>query len=168
MEEKFWQEEEAEAAKSSPFLTRNASSNIAISQFSVSELAALKDKSTFGSSEKLKSRKLIDQLFNEGKSVSQNGFTLVYLFVPLATQYPAQAAFSVPKRNYKHATDRNRIKRLMREVWRKNKRPLYEQLTQQQKQLAIMWVCKSKEFPDYSIAEKTILHLLEKLKSKIA
>lgn len=167
MEEKFWQDEEAEAAKNLPFLTRDASSNIAIRRFSAEELAAFKSSTAFKSAEKLKSRKLIDKLFNEGKSVSQNGFTLVYLFVPLTTQYPIQAAFSVPKRNYKHATDRNRIKRLMREVWRKNKISLYKPLAEKQKQVALMWVCKSKTMPDYAACEQAVLQLITKLQTKL-
>jgi len=126
----------------------------------------LKGKNTFGKDEKLKSKKIIDQLFKEGKSVSTNGFTLVYLVKPLSTFYPVQAGFSVPKKHFKHAVDRNRIKRLMREAYRLNKVSLYENLAGRKEQMAIMFVYKGKELPKHEAVTKAVLHCMNKI-SKI-
>src|SRR5688500_15511921 len=106
MEEKFLHAEEPGAEKSSAFLASHDSSK-ASSPF---DLSRLKGKNTFGSEERLRSKKVLEQLFKEGKSVSTNGFTLVYFVTSLSTNFPAQAAFSVPKRYFKKAVDRNRVK----------------------------------------------------------
>jgi hypothetical protein len=77
MEEKFLQEEEAAAERNLQFLTRrDLNSPTSAKQFAVFDVQLLKGKSTFGELEKLKSRKIIDQLFKEGKSVSINGLPL--------------------------------------------------------------------------------------------
>ncbi len=167
MEEKFSHEEGPEAARNSAFLTKEDLSNPVAKPFAAFELSRLQGKNTFGKDEKLKSAKLIEQLFKEGKSVSKDGFTLVYLIQDIRSMYPARAGFSVPKRNFKHAVDRNRIKRLMREVYRTRKIVLYEKLVAAQKQLAIMWVYKGKELPTYAQTEKVMLECMEKVMGKL-
>jgi ribonuclease P protein component len=161
MEEKSLPTGEPEAERNLPFQTRkNSSSPAAFASFDVS---ILKGKNTFGRDEKLKSKKIIDQLFKEGKSVSANGFTLVYLVQPLQTAYPAQVGFSAPKRNFKSSPDRNRIKRLMREAYRLNKISLYEKLVEQKQQMAIMFIYKGKELPEYEAATKAIITCINRL-----
>lgn len=167
MEEKLLQAEEPEAEKNSPLRTRNdLSSSSAVKPFAEFDVNLLKGKNTFGKDEKLKSKKIIDQLFKEGKSVSTNGFTLVYLVKPSTTFYPAQSGFSVPKKFFKHAVDRNRIKRLMREAYRMNKVSLYEKLVERKEQMAIMFVYKGKELPKHEAVKKAVIHCLNKI-SKI-
>lgn len=164
MEEKFLQEEEAAAERNLPFLTRrDLNSPATAKSFADFKVQLLKGKSTFGELEKLKSQKIIDQLFKEGKSVSINGFTLVYLIQPLQTFYPVQAGFSVPKRFFKHAVDRNRVKRLMREVYRTNKISLYEKLSERQQQMALMLIYKGKALPEYELVSKSVIHCLNRL-----
>ena len=164
MEEKFLQEEEPGAGKNSRFLTKADLNRSSLSKsYAQFELAKLKGN-RFCAEEKLKSKKSIDKLFNEGKSVSQNGFTLVYLIGPLFSFYPAQAGFTVPKKNFKHAVDRNRIKRLIREAYRLNKNLLYEKLTGQQQQMALMFVFKGRELPSQDLATKSVLACLNKVK----
>ena len=75
----------------------------------------------FTRSERLKSRKRIEALFRAGKSF--NAFPLKVFY-----QWEGDGAtligFGAPKRNFKRAVDRNRIKRLLRESWRLQKEPL--------------------------------------------
>ena len=84
-------------------------------------------KYTLGKEEKLKSRKQIELLFVEGNSLKE--FPLRIRFLKLSeSAIPVKAAFSVPKRNFKLAVKRIRIKRLLRESYRKNKHCLFEEL----------------------------------------
>lgn len=85
-------------------------------------------KLTLGKQEKLKSRKLIEKLFLEGKSVKTFPLRMVFLQTSHTSTFPVQAAFSVPKRNFKRAVDRNRIKRLLRETYRLQKEIIYTNL----------------------------------------
>lgn len=164
MEEKFLHGEEPEAEKSSRFQTRrDLSSSSASKSFDAFDPEKLKGKNTFGREEKLKSKKIIEQVFKQGKSFSKNGFTLVYFPVNLASFYPAQAGFTVSKVNFKRAVDRNRIKRLMREAYRLNKISLYQSLTASKQQIALMLIYKGKEMPDYVLAETAIIACLSKL-----
>ena len=64
MEEKFLHAEEPEAERNSPFLTRrNLNSSSANRLFADFDVSLLKEKNTFGEDEKLKGKKIIDQLF---------------------------------------------------------------------------------------------------------
>ena len=71
---------------------------------------------------KLKSKKLIEQLFEEGRSVKAFPLRMVYVETPLPFDgIHVQAGVSVSKRNHKLAVTRNRIKRLLRESYRLEK-----------------------------------------------
>lgn len=164
MEEKFLQAEEPEAERSSPFQTRrNLSSSSKAKSFGGFDVSLLKGRNTFAKDEKLKSKKIVDQLFHEGKSVSINGFTLVYLARSLHTFYPAQAGFSVPKKYFKHSVDRNRIKRLMRETYRHNKFILYKKLVEGKKQMAVMFVYKGKELPQSEVVAQAFISCVNRI-----
>ncbi len=84
---------------------------------------------TFTKEERLVSKILIEQLFSEGKQFKIFPFRLLYLKTELNSINPAQVAIAVPKRLVKKAVHRNRIKRQMREVYRKNKQTLYDGLS---------------------------------------
>ena len=78
--------------------------------------------------EKLKSKKLIQLLFTEGKQLKVFPVKLLYLKINTTKEVPVQVAFSVPKKNFKKAVSRNHLKRLMREVYRKEKPEVYKAL----------------------------------------
>ena len=69
----------------------------------------------------------IQALFDQGKGFSIYPFRVIYLFrrdenLPVT----CRLLVSVSKKRFHHAIKRNRVKRLMRESWRKNKANLYE------------------------------------------
>ena len=81
---------------------------------------------TFTKAERLCSKKAIDWLFDgKGLSFSVFPFRVVFKAVPVEDVAPLpQLLLSVPKRQFHHAVDRNRVKRLLREGYRKQKHPL--------------------------------------------
>ena len=82
---------------------------------------------TYPKHEKLKSRKTIDLLFSEGKSVARFPLRLAFVKV-LEEESEGKIKFgvSVSKKYFKKATDRNYFKRLLRESYRLNKHLLTE------------------------------------------
>jgi ribonuclease P protein component len=85
-------------------------------------------KFTLGKEERLKSNKLIEKLYQEGTSIKVFPLRMVYIQTTHTSTYPAQMGVSVPKRNFKRAVDRNRLKRLLRESYRKEKYTIYSQI----------------------------------------
>lgn len=83
---------------------------------------------TLSKEEKLKSRKQIEKLFVEGDSMKEYPLRLKYLKISDVNN-SVKTTFSVPKRNFKLAVKRNRIKRLLRESYRKNKDVFVQGLT---------------------------------------
>lgn len=83
-------------------------------------------KFTLGKQERLKSKILLGKLYKEGSSVKAFPLRMVFLQEEHTSDYPAQVGVSVPKRNFKKAVSRNRIKRLLRESYRKQKYTVYD------------------------------------------
>ena len=120
---------------------------------------------SFRKNEKLCSKKVIDRLFAEGKSVFAFPLKFVYLETGLTTATPAQAGFAVSKKNFKKAVQRNLIKRRMREAYRLHKPDFYEAL--KEKQVAVFFVYTAKEIADYAVIESAIIKGLKKLVREI-
>ncbi|AUP79450.1 ribonuclease P protein component [Flavivirga eckloniae] len=114
--------------------------------------------------EKLKSKKLIEQLFKEGRSVSAFPLRLVYLETRFDEDLIAKTGVSVSKRNFKTAVDRNRIKRLLREAYRLNKAEHFNNITTQ---YAFMILYIGKEKPTFTQVESRMKRLFEKFSNKV-
>lgn len=80
--------------------------------------------STFHKTERIVSQKLIDELFTSGQSKSLVAFPLRAVYMEKAEAETTQVLISVSKRHFKHAVDRNRVKRQIREAYRLNKQLL--------------------------------------------
>lgn len=115
--------------------------------------------------EKLKSKKLIDQLFTEGQSVSAFPLRLVYLQTCFEDKIVAKTGVSVSKRNFKTAVNRNRIKRLLREAYRLNKADFFNNITTQ---YAFMILYIGKDKPTFTQVETTMKRLFEKFLDKVS
>lgn len=96
-------------------------------------------------------------MFNrEGQSFGMYPLRIIWLETTLNTSFPAQFALSVPKKKFKKAVVRNRIRRQVREAYRLHKHQLYEFLEQKDMQCAIMVLYTGKEMATYWEIEKKI------------
>lgn len=115
-------------------------------------------KKTFNKAEKLSKKKLIEELFQKGSYFYSHPFKVIYLKksdVPVT-----QILISVPKRNFKLAVARNKLKRRIRESYRLNKDKLYSS-----EAYLIGYIYTSKELLNYNIIEKGVIKSIEKLEA---
>ncbi len=118
---------------------------------------------SFNKKERLKSKKQIEKLFKEGKSVSR--FPLKLFYIPVEdAEVQFKVAVSVPKRNFKKAVDRNRIKRLMREAYRLNKQVIFNNI---EGNFALLILYLGKDLPRYRDVENSLIGVLHKLVKEI-
>jgi len=122
----------------------------------------------FGKTEKLKSRKLVEELFARGKSLHLFPIRISYKFLPLLgnEKTTLQVGVSVSKRNFKKAVDRNRIKRLLSEAYRLQKQELIMVLKEQEKKGYVFFIYTDKQIPPYPKVFNTMTKCLEVLKRK--
>ncbi len=121
-------------------------------------------KLSFNKKEKLKSEKLITQLFAEGQSVVAYPLRLVYLPASFDNQVRVKAGVSVSKRNFKNAVDRNRIKRLIREAYRLQKSDYFNNFSGS---YALMILYIGKDGTDFETVSLKMNQLFDKFIQKI-
>jgi ribonuclease P protein component len=116
-------------------------------------------KHTYSKIEKLKSKILIEKLFDEGKSVKIFPLRLIFLETEFNEPIKIKCGVSVGKRNFKNAVDRNRVKRLIREAYRLNKSAYFNNIATQ---YAFMILYIGNEKPTFEQTDKSMRKLLEK------
>jgi ribonuclease P protein component len=120
---------------------------------------------TFKKEERIVSNLLIETLFEKGNSQSLSAYPLRAVY--LKTEHregcaPVQLLISVPKKKFKHAVDRNRVKRQVREAYRKNKALLESTVDEGQMLLiAIIWL-SDRHFATNDV-EKRVISLLKQM-----
>lgn len=124
---------------------------------------------TFHKEERIVSRKQIEMLFGGGTSQSLAAFPLrvVYMTQALPTgEAPVQILVSVPKKHFKHAVDRNRVKRQIREAYRLNKTILYDVLApNEQLLIGFIWL-SNQHYPTPVVAQR-VVSLLHRIAEKL-
>jgi len=121
---------------------------------------------TLGKKERLKSRKLIGQLFEHGKKMVVAPYRILYLLSGSVEHPSLVFGTGVSVKNFKKAVDRNRVKRLTREAYRLQKKELEEKIKKSKSQLSVFFIYTGKELPEYDEVYKqtgTALKKLEKL-----
>jgi ribonuclease P protein component len=99
-------------------------------------------------------------LFEQKNSANAFPIKVVFMNVEVDMPFPIQAMFVVPKRNFKKAHDRNKIRRRMREAYRLNKNSVYAEFKPEDKKMAIAFIYTGKEEKDYLTIETSIKKLL--------
>jgi ribonuclease P protein component len=114
--------------------------------------------------ERLNSKKIIEELFQKGSSAFLYPFRIHYLPAPQLEyhSYP-QVLFSVSKRNFKRAVDRNLLKRRIREAYRRNKSTLFATLPEGQTLAYVAVVYVAKEKIAFEIIEKKLILVWRRL-----
>lgn len=122
---------------------------------------------TFKRAERLKSRKVIEQLFKQGQSFAQYPLRLVWMVMEeRQSEFPAQFALTVPKKKFKKAVQRNRIRRLIREAYRLNKQKLYNALRSNEQQVALLIIYTGQEALSFREIEAALQQLLRRFSKK--
>ncbi len=124
---------------------------------------------TLGKTERLKSRKQIERLFKEGKTITVTPFKIFYILEKEMITIPATSnllfGIGAGTKHFKKAVDRNRIKRLVREAYRLQKNELKVKLMEKNLQLNVFFIYTGKELPLYSLVfEKTGMALQKFIK----
>ena len=120
---------------------------------------------TFTKSERLSSKVMIDKVFAGGRVITGPSFKLLWLGAGELSDQPVKIVITVPKRNFKRAVDRNKLKRRIREAYRKNKQPLYDQVKSET--ICMMLMYTGKNIIEYGEIEEKIKKLLDRLAVEI-
>ncbi|MBR2150743.1 MAG: ribonuclease P protein component [Prevotella sp.] len=119
--------------------------------------------------ERMVSQKLIETLFGGGSSLSMAAYPLRVVYMKTNRQYgdvPVQLLISVPKKRFKHAVDRNLVKRQVREAFRQHKQVVYDALPEEEMVLmAFVWL--SQEHYSSQEVEKRVVSLLKRMAEKL-
>ena len=130
-------------------------------------------------SERLTSQLVIDKLF-AGGNASMAAFPLRIVYMQMEKEEqsgdaehdeslkhpPVSILVSVPKKRFRHAVDRNRMKRLVREAYRKQKHTLWHQLQDSGQGMAVAFICIAQHMCDYNMVYAAIGKALSKIAAK--
>lgn len=111
--------------------------------------------------ERLRNVKQIDVLFKHSTSLKAYPLIFSYLLFENPQQNQLQALFAAPKRNFKKAVDRNRVKRILRDRLRLIKPIFTEALKGKSIHFALIYTAK--ELPDYRVIDKSLQKIISKL-----
>ena len=119
---------------------------------------------TFKKSERLCSRILMDRLFqDDNRSVSAYPIRAVFLPVEPTAQQGVSVLISIPKKRFHDAVDRNRVKRQLREAYRRHKHAITSRMAERGEGLLIAFVYVSPQIESTDYIEKRMVRLLDKI-----
>ena len=123
---------------------------------------------TFKKEERLCNKKLIDELYHSGSSFLCYPFKVSWLLVADPQSAYTQILFSVAKKRFKKAVDRNLVKRRMREAYRLNKQKLlYDIIIAADKGIVFSVGYIGNDIVSYDTMEKKMQKLLTQLAEQV-
>lgn len=123
-------------------------------------------RETFSKNEKLCGKKPIEELFNSGKSFYIFPFKLIYRKNISEESVRIRILISIPKKYLRHSVDRNRMKRLVRESFRKRKSILLDSCLRGNLEMAFIYT--GKMLLSFEATDRVIQEALLKLKMTLA
>ncbi len=123
----------------------------------------------FTHKERLKGLKTIENLFDGGQSFIAYPFRIVFLKKETLPndEAPVRVLISVPKKRFKKAVDRNRIKRLIREAYRLNKTDINQFVSSQNSQILVAFQYVSNDILKFDAIEQKMILALNKLMKQV-
>ena len=122
----------------------------------------------FPKSQRLTNKKNFEKLFEAGQTINAFPFKLIYITeAAIENMPPYQIAFTVPKRSFKKAVDRNLLKRRMRELFRLNKHAFIEHIDLQEKNFYGIIIYTNREIMTYGEMEKSWKKLISKFNTAL-
>ncbi len=126
-------------------------------------------KYTLSKTERLNRRTLIERLFGGGgKSLPAFPLRAVYMQVEKEEFPSVSILISVPKKRFKRAVKRNRIKRQIREAYRKNKDILQVPLKESGKKIAVAFIWIDNELHESVKVEAKVKKLLQLIAERLS
>lgn len=121
------------------------------------------ERQTFSRNERLCRTRLIEELFEKGNAFYTSVFKVLWAIPDSSIPSPAQVAVSVPKRGFRHATDRNLLKRRIRESYRRRKHRLYSFLQEEGITITFILIYRSSKITDFDSIDRAVEEVIEKL-----
>ena len=120
-------------------------------------------------SQRIYLKKAVQSLFKEGKGFSLYPFRVVVHLYDSENQQDAlpRMLVSVSKKRFHHAVKRNRVKRLVRESWRKNKTELMKLCRSNNKTLDVALVYSATVILKYEEIERKMKKVVERLREQL-
>lgn len=115
---------------------------------------------TLKKSEKLKSSRIIGELFKTGETVTVSPLKLFWKLDDTNQSVPARMAVTVPGKNFKRSVDRNLIKRRIREAYRLNKHNFVDFLSDKNLSLIFIFLYLPKTICSYQQISEAIIKIL--------
>ena len=120
---------------------------------------------SFTKQERLSDKKKIEELFETGKVFNLSPYKVIYLF-DQSGQCPLRMLIAVPGKTYRKAVQRNRIRRITREAYRKNKLNLLNTIKARGNSLSMILIYTDKTILSYKEIEQKIILILQRLLSE--
>jgi ribonuclease P protein component len=127
----------------------------------------LDNRHTFKKEERIFLQNEISLLFDQGISFISYPLRVVYVQKEELSVAPVSILVSVPKRKFKRAVKRNRLKRLIRESYRLHKTSLLNLLEEKGSRLLVGFLFVGNEVSEFREIESAVIKALNMLMEKI-
>ncbi len=118
---------------------------------------------TFCKEERLTNKKIINSIFTKGNSAFIYPFNVKWSFIESKSEFPLQILITIPKRNFKKAVDRNKLKRCIREAYRLNKNIFSNKVISNDKKIVFTLIYTEKEILNFKMIQEKIILVLHRL-----